>query len=68
MPQMQMNVMRTSQQAATMAWYPRSFAVVEEIQLRSLANWRVYAPATSGAEMQKMTLVATCTHPLNHPR
>jgi hypothetical protein len=44
-----------------------SFAVDEETQPHSLNSWRVYAPATRGAEMQNRTLVATCTQPLNQP-
>ncbi len=66
-PQMQMKVIRASQKAAATAAVPTLLAVVLEIQPHSLNSWRVYWPATMGADTQNRTEVATWTQPLNQP-
>ena len=64
---MQMNVMSTNQPAAITAAHQRLDAAASLIQPIELSSCRVYEPASSGAEMQKMAEVAICTQPLNQP-
>ena len=64
---MQMNVMSTSHPAAMTAAHQRLPAVLSSIQPTELRNCKVYEPARSGAEMQKMAEVTIWTQPLNQP-